>query len=114
MGGNLGRCVALWGVGQGEGADGVCSASRTSGRRRSSPSRRASSIPRAKSASPPHTLSDTDDGDCGGSTVAVALWALENAPVAPTLALALDGAVEGGVGRVRVDNPVWAPRAGVV
>ena len=47
------------------------------------------------------------------STVAVALWAMEaNVTIAPTLALTVDGVVEGGVGGVTSDNPKWAPRGG--
>ena len=45
------------------------------------------------------------------STVAVALWALQDAPVSPTLALVLDGAVEGGVGPIAINNPPWSPRS---
>ncbi|KIP02769.1 glycoside hydrolase family 35 protein [Phlebiopsis gigantea 11061_1 CR5-6] len=47
----------------------------------------------------------------GDNTVAVALWALQDAPVSPTLALVLDGAVEGGVGPIAINNPPWAPRS---
>ncbi|GJF00021.1 glycoside hydrolase family 35 protein [Phanerochaete sordida] len=46
----------------------------------------------------------------GKNTVAVALWALENAPVSPTLELVLDEALEGGVGPVAVNNPLWTRR----
>ncbi|KAF7978647.1 hypothetical protein HWV62_45156 [Athelia sp. TMB] len=47
----------------------------------------------------------------GTNTVAVALWAMEaNVTIAPTLALTVDGVVEGGVGGVKSDNPKWAPR----
>ncbi|EKM56228.1 glycoside hydrolase family 35 protein [Phanerochaete carnosa HHB-10118-sp] len=46
----------------------------------------------------------------GKNTVAIALWALENAAVSPTLELVLDEAVEGGVGQVAVNNPAWTPR----
>ncbi|KAJ2996820.1 hypothetical protein NUW54_g7197 [Trametes sanguinea] len=49
----------------------------------------------------------------GTNTLAVALWALEDTPVNPTLKLVLDGAFEGGVGAVTKNNPRWAPRAGV-
>ncbi|KAF7977182.1 hypothetical protein HWV62_4417, partial [Athelia sp. TMB] len=49
----------------------------------------------------------------GTNTVAVALWAMEaNVTIAPTLALTVDGVVEGGVGGVTSDNPKWAPRGG--
>lgn len=46
----------------------------------------------------------------GKNTVAVALWALVDAPVSPTLQLSLDNAVEGGVGPIAVNNPLWTPR----
>ncbi|EKM56209.1 glycoside hydrolase family 35 protein, partial [Phanerochaete carnosa HHB-10118-sp] len=46
----------------------------------------------------------------GKNTVAVALWALENAAVSPTLELVLNEAAEGGVGSVVVNNPAWTPR----
>ena len=50
----------------------------------------------------------TSDISC--STVAVALWVLQSTPVTPTLKLVLDEVVEGGVGRVAVNNPRWYPR----
>ena len=39
------------------------------------------------------------------STVAVALWMMEPNVYAPTLDLTIDTILQGGVGRVRVDNP---------
>ncbi|KAI0775604.1 glycoside hydrolase superfamily [Trametes elegans] len=47
----------------------------------------------------------------GRNTVAVALWALENQAVHPTLELILEGAVEGGVGPITLNNPGWSRRA---
>ena len=44
------------------------------------------------------------------STIAVALWALEDEAVSPTLALVVDDVIEGGVGSIAVDNPTWSPR----
>ncbi|KAH9831459.1 glycoside hydrolase superfamily [Rhodofomes roseus] len=46
----------------------------------------------------------------GTNTVAVALWALEDEPVAPTLDLVVDDVIEGGVGPIAVNNPAWSPR----
>jgi hypothetical protein len=44
------------------------------------------------------------------STVAVALWALEEgAGVSPSLKLTVDGAYEGFVGGLQVNNPQWSP-----
>ena len=48
------------------------------------------------------------DGLC--STVAVAVWALEDGAVSPTLELVVDDVIEGGVGPIAVDNPEWSPR----
>ena len=45
------------------------------------------------------------------STIAVALWVMENTQVYPDLKLVLDGVVEGGVGPVATNNPAWAPRS---
>lgn len=45
------------------------------------------------------------------STVAVALWALNNTAVAPSLELVIDSVLDGGVGRVATNNPGWAPRS---
>lgn len=45
---------------------------------------------------------------CDRSTVAVALWAMENKPVTPNLQLTIDGVFEGGVGGVTTDNPKWS------
>ena len=44
------------------------------------------------------------------STVAVALWVLEDTPVKPTLKLVLDSLLDGGVGPITVNNPKWEPR----
>ncbi|KAL1748893.1 glycoside hydrolase family 35 protein [Schizophyllum fasciatum] len=46
----------------------------------------------------------------GSNTVAVALWAMENVTVGPELNLVVDGHIEGGVGKVAVNNPAWAPQ----
>ena len=45
-----------------------------------------------------------------GSTVAVALWALNKTAVSPSLRLEIDGMLEGGVGPIAVNNPSWSPR----
>ena len=47
---------------------------------------------------------------CSFSTVAVALWALQETAVAPTLELVVDGVVDGGVGPIAVNNPGWEQR----
>ena len=44
------------------------------------------------------------------STVAVALWALEDVPVSPGLKLVVDAVLDGGVGPVTTNNPSWKPR----
>ncbi|KAH9915075.1 glycoside hydrolase superfamily [Fomitopsis serialis] len=46
----------------------------------------------------------------GTNTIAVALWALEDEAVAPTLDLVVDDVIEGGVGPIAVNNPSWSPR----
>ncbi|TFK52650.1 glycoside hydrolase family 35 protein [Heliocybe sulcata] len=45
----------------------------------------------------------------GTNTVAVALWAMEDTAVSPTLELAIDGVYEGGVGAVVANNPQYSP-----
>ena len=45
------------------------------------------------------------------STVAIALWALENTAVAPALELVVDDVLDGGVGAIALNNPAWAPRS---
>ena len=47
------------------------------------------------------------------STVAIALWALENTAVAPALELVVDDVLDGGVGAIALNNPVWSPRSGL-
>ncbi|KAJ8691652.1 hypothetical protein PTI98_011202 [Pleurotus ostreatus] len=50
----------------------------------------------------------------GRNTIAVALWTMESdVPISPDLQLTLDGVVEGGVGDVKVNNPVWSPEGRV-
>ncbi|KAI0662113.1 glycoside hydrolase superfamily [Cubamyces menziesii] len=49
----------------------------------------------------------------GKNTVAVALWALEDTAVSPSLDLVLDGVLDGGVGSVATNNPEWSPRPSV-
>lgn len=44
----------------------------------------------------------------GTNTVAVALWAMEDVELKPTLNLALDEVVSGGIGPVSSDNPTFA------
>ncbi|KAH8078388.1 glycoside hydrolase superfamily [Cristinia sonorae] len=46
----------------------------------------------------------------GKNTVAVALWALENTPVKPSLKLVVDQVLDGGVGSIKVNNPGWKRR----
>ncbi|KAI0632368.1 glycoside hydrolase superfamily [Trametes polyzona] len=46
----------------------------------------------------------------GKNTVAVALWALENSKVSPSLELVVDAVLDGGVGRVATNNPKWSAR----
>ncbi len=46
------------------------------------------------------------------STVAVALWAMEeNVPVHPDLELVIDGVFDGGVGEIEMNNPAYVPRS---
>ncbi|KAM5536286.1 hypothetical protein V8D89_010063 [Ganoderma adspersum] len=47
----------------------------------------------------------------GKNTVAVALLALDNTAVSPSLELVIDGVLDGGVGPVSTNNPVWEPRS---
>ena len=44
------------------------------------------------------------------STVAVALWAMEAAPITPTLTLTVDTILQGGVGPIISHNPPWSPK----
>ncbi|EIW52309.1 uncharacterized protein TRAVEDRAFT_75316 [Trametes versicolor FP-101664 SS1] len=46
----------------------------------------------------------------GSNTIGVALWVMEDTPVSPTLDLVLEGALEGGVGPIAQNNPVWTAR----
>ncbi|KAI0930973.1 hypothetical protein AcV7_005008 [Taiwanofungus camphoratus] len=46
----------------------------------------------------------------GTNTVAIALWALENTTVSPTLELVVDDVLEGGVGPIATNNPPWSAR----
>lgn len=48
-------------------------------------------------------------GHC--STIAVALWALEEQPVSPTLKFVVENVLDGGVGQIATNNPGWSPRA---
>ena len=45
------------------------------------------------------------------STVAVALWALNNTAVSPSLELVVDDVLDGGVGPIATNNPAWEPRS---
>ncbi|EPQ50957.1 glycoside hydrolase family 35 protein [Gloeophyllum trabeum ATCC 11539] len=45
----------------------------------------------------------------GTNTVAVALWAMENMAVSPSLELNIDGIYEGGVGGIVTNNPGYSP-----
>ncbi|KAH9948330.1 glycoside hydrolase superfamily [Amylocystis lapponica] len=47
----------------------------------------------------------------GTNTLAVALWALEDTPVSPTLDLVVDYVLEGGVGSIAVNNPPYSARS---
>ncbi|KAI0079138.1 hypothetical protein K474DRAFT_1592617 [Panus rudis PR-1116 ss-1] len=47
----------------------------------------------------------------GKNTVAVALWSLEDSQVSPTLRLVVDNVLEGGVGHVATNNPLWVRRS---
>ncbi|EIW59741.1 uncharacterized protein TRAVEDRAFT_37024 [Trametes versicolor FP-101664 SS1] len=47
----------------------------------------------------------------GKNTVAVALWALNGTAVTPTLDLVADAIIDGGVGHVATNNPVWTSRS---
>ncbi|KAL0951694.1 hypothetical protein HGRIS_008370 [Hohenbuehelia grisea] len=45
----------------------------------------------------------------GKNTVAVALWAMvPNVTISPSLQLTLDHVIEGGMGKVQVENPKWS------
>ncbi|CDO72277.1 Glycoside Hydrolase Family 35 protein [Trametes cinnabarina] len=46
----------------------------------------------------------------GKNTVAVALWALNNTAVSPSLDLVVDNVLDGGVGPITTNNPKWSPR----
>ena len=48
------------------------------------------------------------------STVAVALWALDdNTTLSPKLSLVADDFIDGGVGHIATNNPRWTPRNSV-
>ncbi|PIL34790.1 hypothetical protein GSI_02577 [Ganoderma sinense ZZ0214-1] len=47
----------------------------------------------------------------GKNTIAVALWALDNTAVSPSLELVIDSVLDGGVGPIATNNPVWEPRS---
>ena len=55
-------------------------------------------------------MSSKVDIDLRCSTVAVALWAMEAAPITPTLTLTVDAVLQGGVGPIISNNPPWVPR----
>ncbi|KAI0374491.1 hypothetical protein BV20DRAFT_1033302 [Pilatotrama ljubarskyi] len=65
--------------------------------------------PQARFPVPPGILDPTERSEyyslAGDSTIAVALWVLGNTAVHPTLELALEGIVEGGVGPIAANNP---------
>ncbi|KAI0684047.1 glycoside hydrolase superfamily [Cytidiella melzeri] len=61
--------------------------------------------PQSKFPVPPGILNYS-----GKNTVALAVWQLTTAAVSPNLELVLDGAVQGGVGAVAVNNPGWTER----
>ena len=46
------------------------------------------------------------------STVAVALWALDDTAVSPQLKLEVDAVLEGGVGPIALNNPGWTALRG--
>jgi hypothetical protein len=45
----------------------------------------------------------------GTNTVAVALWAMEDIKLSPSLHLEIDGVYDGGVGVIATNNPRWTP-----
>ncbi|KAH9038312.1 galactose-binding domain-like protein [Lactarius pseudohatsudake] len=46
----------------------------------------------------------------GTNTVAIALWAMEAVPITPTLSLTVDTILQGGVGPIISNNPLWSPK----
>ena len=44
----------------------------------------------------------------GANTVAVAFWAMEDVAITPSLSLALDEVVSGGIGPVSLNNPTFS------
>ncbi|KAI0671257.1 glycoside hydrolase superfamily [Trametes maxima] len=49
----------------------------------------------------------------GKNTVAVALWALDNTAVSPSLEIVVDAVLDGGVGPIATNNPGWSERPSV-
>ena len=64
--------------------------------------------PQSKFPVPPGILNHN-----GKNTVALALWQLTPAKISPHLKLSLNDAVQGGVGHVVVNNPVWTARSAI-
>ncbi|KAL0580562.1 hypothetical protein V5O48_001474 [Marasmius crinis-equi] len=44
----------------------------------------------------------------GENTLAVAVWSMTDAPVAPQLELTVDGVFDGGIGAIQKNNPAWS------
>jgi hypothetical protein len=44
------------------------------------------------------------------STVALAVWAMDNKAISPSLELVVDGIVQGGVGTISTNNPGYSSR----
>ncbi|KAL4244519.1 glycosyl hydrolase 35 family protein [Abortiporus biennis] len=47
----------------------------------------------------------------GENTVVLALWSLENTSVSPQLQLEVDDILDGGVGAIHINNPLWKIRS---
>ncbi|KAH8977974.1 glycoside hydrolase family 35 protein, partial [Lactarius hatsudake] len=46
----------------------------------------------------------------GTNTIAIALWAMEAVPITPTLSLTVDTILQGGVGPIISNSPLWSPK----
>ena len=54
---------------------------------------------------------EPDHLNANDSTVVVALWALNNTAVSPSLELVVDDVLDGGVGPIATNTPAWEPRS---
>ena len=86
----------------------ACSVWRTSGHRRGSQYLRVYSSTTAKSEWCGSTPCGMVISISVFSTVAVALWVLEDTKVSPMLQLSIDGAFDGGVGPIKTVAPTYA------